>query len=418
MMNRKHIRHELSRHAVRHKRIVLLLCAFTSLSLCGADWLQFRGNDTNGITLDKNLPTALSGETVRWKVELPGRGLAGPIVIGDRVVTTASSGYRQDRLHILCFDQDSGQQLWNRQFWATGRTSCHQKMCVATPTPASDGERIFAFYSSNDLICLDLEGNLLWYRGLGEEFPNASNSLGMSSSPLVVGDVVMVQVESDAEAFAIALDTKTGAERWRMDRPHQANWTSPAVMRGAGADSDLALLQSSAGLDIVDPQTGNVVWSYEDGAATIPSSTPVGRRVYVPSNGLTVLEANENQSAFNLAWNDNKLSPRTSSPLVYEGRVYTVSGSVLKCADAETGKIVWQLRLEGSFSSTPVAGSRHLYLFSEDGFGFVIDPNGRRGEIVSRMDFGDTILCTPAVASDSIYVRSDDHLWKLANAPE
>jgi outer membrane protein assembly factor BamB len=87
---------------------------------------------------------------------------------------------------------------------------CHNKMCVATPTPASDGKRIFAFYSSNDVICLDLAGNLLWYRGLTFDYPNASNSLGMASSPVVVNDTLVVQVESDAEAFAVGLDTQTG----------------------------------------------------------------------------------------------------------------------------------------------------------------------------------------------------------------
>ncbi|MCA9051046.1 MAG: PQQ-binding-like beta-propeller repeat protein, partial [Planctomycetaceae bacterium] len=110
------------------------------------DWRQFRGNLTNSVAEGETLPTDLSGGSIAWQVELPGRGLSGPIVIGSQVILTASSGYAQDRLHILSFDAQTGETQWERQFAATGRTVCHEKMCVATPTPASDGERIFAFY--------------------------------------------------------------------------------------------------------------------------------------------------------------------------------------------------------------------------------------------------------------------------------
>ncbi len=185
--------------------LLLSLLAASTLSVSAADWRPFRGTSTDSVAVGESLPTELSGDVIDWQIELPGRGLSGPIVIGDQVVVTASSGYHDDRLHIISVDAASGEQTWERQFQATGRTVSHPKMCVATPTPASDGERIYAFYSSNDLICTDLEGNLQWYRGLGEEHPNASNSLGMSSSPIVVGSTVIVQVESDAEAFAVGV---------------------------------------------------------------------------------------------------------------------------------------------------------------------------------------------------------------------
>ncbi len=155
----------------------------------------------------------------------------------------------QDRLHVLSFDAATGQLQWERQFQATGRTGCHEKMCVATPTPASDGERIFAFYSSNDLICTDLAGNLQWYRGLGAEFPNASNSLGMSSSPIVIGSTVIAQVESDAEAFAIGVDTISGETKWKIDRPRKANWTSPTIMPGTERASHCSLAAIVGGAD-------------------------------------------------------------------------------------------------------------------------------------------------------------------------
>jgi outer membrane protein assembly factor BamB len=121
-----------------HRGIALILGFVAAFALTGADWPQFRGADSSGVSADKNVPTSI-GENIAWSAELPGRGLSGPIVVGGRVFLTASSGYQQDRLHILCFDAITGKRLWERQFWATGRTLCHPKMCNATPTPASDG---------------------------------------------------------------------------------------------------------------------------------------------------------------------------------------------------------------------------------------------------------------------------------------
>lgn len=378
-----------------------------------ADWRQFRGNNADGIAEGK-APVLLKEPA--WTAELPGRGLSGPIVVGNKVVVTASSGYRDDRLHVLCFDAQSGKKLWERQFWATGRTQCHRKMCVATPHPASDGKRIFAFYSSNDLVCLDLDGNLLWYRGLTHDFPNASNSLGMASSPIVLGETLIVQVESDAYSFATGIDVKTGISRWRKTRPQRANWTSPAVLRRGNGRPPLVLLQSSAGLAAVEPHTGKVVWNYGDGASTIPSSVSVGGMVFVPSNGLTALRPVPESSAPEVVWRAGRLSPSVASPLAYEGKVYTVNrAGVLNCADAKTGKLQWQLRLRGPFSSTPLAADGHLYFFNEKGRAMVVKVRGvRRGQIVSQKELGETILCTPAISDGALYVRSDRHLWKFA----
>ena len=217
--------------------------------LCGADWRSFRGNESNGFAADET--QALSIENTAWTVDLTGRGLSSPVIVGDRVFLTASSGYRQDRLQVLCLRESDGGKLWERQFWATGRTQCHEKMCNATPTPASDGERVFAFYSSNDIAALDFDGNLLWYRGLGHDFPNANNSLGMASSPIVVGDTVIVQVETDVESFAAGLDVETGISRWKIERPRSENWTSPGVLRNVEGKGELVLLLGSTGPTVI-----------------------------------------------------------------------------------------------------------------------------------------------------------------------
>lgn len=405
------------------QRLLALLILALSLPALAADWPQFRGPETTNVSDDKNLPTEITEKNISWSADLPGRGLSGPIVVGKRIYLTASSGFAQDRLHVLCFDAANGKQLWERQFWATGRTLSHPKMCNATPTPASDGKRVFAFFSSNDLVCLDLDGNLLWYRGLTHDYANASNSLGMASSPVVVGDTLVVQVENDSESLAVGIDVETGANRWKMDRPILANWTSPTILRGKTRDDDLVILQSGKGLVALRPYTGFEVWRYDEGASTIPSSTVAGGIVYACSKGVTALEPDASGSKPKTIWTTNRLAPGTASPVVSDDCVYALnSGGVLTCADLKTAANKWQLRLQvqqgdkttrGLFSGTPVAANGHLYFFNEDGVALVVK-TGEKGEIVSNYDLKEVILCTPAVAEGALYIRSDKHLWKIA----
>ncbi|MFN0196272.1 MAG: PQQ-binding-like beta-propeller repeat protein [Planctomycetaceae bacterium] len=383
----------------------------------GGDWLQFRGNNTDGTAADEQLPLSwtAAGDNIAWKADLKGRGLSTPIVIGDRVVVTSSSGFHEDRLHVTCFDANNGEQLWERQFWATGRTMCHPKMCNATPTPASDGKRIFAFYSSNDVICLDLDGNLLWFRGLTHDYPNASNSLGMASSPVVIGETLIVQVENDAESFSTGLNVETGEPRWKIERPQIANWASPTILRGETPERDLVLLQSPSDLQAVNPQSGEVVWTYTQGASGIPSSVTGDGVVFVPSNGLTALRTAGDAKEPEIVWQTPKAPPSTASPIYYDGRIYVVTrAGVLLCIDPKTGEELWKMRVTGPFSSTPLAAGGHIYLFNEMGLAYVVKVGDKEGITVSENDLQETILCTPSASNGGLYVRSDKHLWKIA----
>lgn len=402
----------------------ILRCCCVALVLGGgmlsaADWLQFRGNEVNGVAATELLATWSGDQSVEWQAELPGRGLSAPIVIGDRVVVTCSSGYSQDRLHVLCFDMETGTKEWERQFWATGRTGSHPKTCVAAPSPASDGARIFAFYSSNDLACLDLEGNLLWYRGLTYDYPNASNSLGMSSSLLVTGDTVVAMVECDAESFTIGVDAATGETRWRLDRPRKANWTSPALWSPDPDSNPLVLLQSSQGVAAVNPTTGKVVWSYDDGASTIPSLVVAGDTAFVPSHGITAIRAGKTTPEVpEILWQAGSLSPGTASPIVVGDAVYIINrGGVLTCADMADGSRQWQARLKGPFSASPVVVGGKLFVVNEEGLTQVVDLENE-GETISTMELGEGVLGTPAVAGGAIFVRSDGHLWRIAGRDE
>ncbi len=405
------------------KAFFLILSALLLSVSAQADWLNFRGPNASSYAPGATgLPRELNDDTLAWKIPLPGRGLGSAITVGDRVFVTAASGPDQKQLHVLCFDSKTGDPVWERRFWATGRTMSHKKTCVAAPTPASDGERIYAFYSCNDVICLDLEGNLIWMRGLTLDYPNASNSLGMSSSPLVVGNTVVVQVENDSESFAAGLDRITGINKWKLDRPKAANWTSPTVLNVEG--QDIVALQSSKGILGVLPDTGSELFNFAEGASTIPSSTPIGDTLYVPSKGLTAITVKTDGSDPVTNWNESAQRPGTSSPLVIGDKVFVINNAgVLTCANRETGERLWRIRLEradksatpvGAFSGSPVAGADGLvYLFSEAGVGLVIDVSGAEGKIISEVELGETILSTASLDKGAVYIRSDGHLWKF-----
>jgi len=383
-------------------------------SIAHADWLNFRGPNGSGYAPElAGLPTELSAETKAWEVSLPGRGLGSPIVVGDKVFVTAASGPDQKQLHVLCFSADSGKPLWERKFWATGRTMTNNKTNVAAPTPASDGEHIYALFSSNDLICLDLDGNLRWMRGLTLDYPNASNSLGLASSPIVAGDTIIAQIENDSESFAAGFDLLTGENKWKIDRPKAANWTSPTIL-GNGNDAIIAL-QSSKGILGVVPATGSTLFQIEGGASTIPSSSAAGDLLFIPSNGLTVYRADSSGDEPEKLWNESTQRPGTGSPLVIGDKVYIINNAaVLTCSDTKTGERLWRTRVKGPISSSAVsADEKFLYVFSENGIGQVVDLSGEEGKVVSEFELGETILGTPALDNGALFVRSDGHLWKF-----
>ncbi len=397
-------------------RTLLLTLALIPLALpARADWLNFRGPNGSGHAPDITTTVGeLSDQTLAWKVALPGRGLGSPIIVGDKIIVTAASGPEQQQLHILCFSAKDGSPVWERRFWATGRTMSHSKTNVAAPTPASDGERIYALYSSNDLICVDLDGNLVWMRGLTLDYPNASNSLGMASSPIVVGDTLVAQIENDSESFAAGFDLLTGVNKWKLDRPKSANWTSPTILNKDG--ESIVALQSSDGILGLVPATGSSIFTVAGGASTIPSAAASGSELYIPSNGVTVVALGATGEEPKKVWNQTNQRPGTASLLVAGEKLYLINNAgVLTCAKKESGEVLWEVRLKGPFSGSPVAGGDgKLYIFSEQGVGQVVDPSGEKGVVSSEVELGETILCTPALDGKALYIRSDGHLWKFA----
>ncbi len=380
------------------------------------DWPQFRGPYVGGASNKASLPGKFdgeSGENIAWKVSIPGRSVGGAIVVGDQVITTTSDGLEQRRIRLLSYDATSGKPRWEQQLVARGRPYCHPTSANAAPTPASDGKHVVAFFSSNDIACTDLQGNLLWYRSLASDFPKAGNDVGMSASPTIVDGVVVVQVECQGDSFALGMNVSDGTTVWKKERPRKANWASPTSV-ALPSGKNAVVMQSSENLVAVNPADGKELWKIDMGCSTTPSSTVSNGRLIVPSGGLTALDLSSAGAPSKL-WFENKLNSTACSPLVDNDKVYVVNRTILVCGDLFTGKVLWQLRIPDANQiwSSPVIANKRLYLFSMDGSCAVVSLDGEEGKIESVNKLGDEVLGSPAIAGNAMFVRGAQNLWKI-----
>ena len=395
-----------------------MVFAACTVPLFAADWPAFRGPSHSGQASDAVIPKQ---PKTTWSAKLPGRGLSSPIIVGDKVFVTAAEGAEQEKLQVLCFQKKDGAPLWTRQLIATGRTMTHAKTCVAASTPCSDGRNVYALWSSNDLAAFDLEGNLVWLRGLTADYANASNSLGMASSPVVVGKTLIVVIENDSESYSLGIDTATGRNVWKLERPRSANWTSPVPLPARDDSPAGVLLQSSKGVVAVEAATGKTLWEFGPSASSMSSSVVEGGVAYVPAAGITALSVPAPGKEPVSVWNARQINPSTISPLLLKSRLFSVNNAgILTMADASTGDIKWKLRLTGPFSGSPVGAGDRVALVSEKALVQVVDINAPEGAVIGQLQLPlneqtkELTLCTPALSGSQLFVRTDSTLWCLA----
>jgi outer membrane protein assembly factor BamB len=405
-------------------------CFFSFCCLClggefhflsAGDWPQFRGPGGSSVSEETRLPIRWSQtENMRWKVDLPGRGVSSPVIAGGKVYITACTGFQQTRLHVLCYQAATGKKLWERQFWATASTMCNDKTCMAAPTPVTDGERVYALFACGDLAAFDSNGDLLWYRSLGRDYPALGNNVGMAASPVLCKGVLILPMVNPGDSFIAGLDKHSGRNMWKSEQSRDLNWVTPLVIKDNSTSE--VLFQSTNGLTACDPQTGRARWSFtEQKLSGVPSPVRGNDLLFVAAGGVIALRpGSENQSA-SLAWQSGKLASGYSSALFYEGRVYAVNtAGVLNCADAVNGKSLWQERLKGKtnqYWASPVVGDGKLYAVDEGGTTNVIQI-GPQPVVLATNPLDETILATPAISGGAIYLRSDQHLYCIAEKRE
>jgi outer membrane protein assembly factor BamB len=404
---------------MKYTLTLTILAALSAASGSRAeDWTGFRGPGGKAVSAEKNLPDKWSQtEGLRWAVDLPGRGLSCPVVAGGKVFVTACTGYRETRLHVLCFDEATGKKLWERQFNATGNTGCHPKTNMAAPTPVTDGKNVYALFATADLAAYDADGNLLWMRSLVGDYPNLANQVGMASSPTLTGDVLLLAMENVGDSFRAGIDKKTGQNVWKIDQPRDINWVTPFLF-GEGKDQ-VAVFYTMKEITAYDPATGRMRWTLPvEKTSSMVSPTTGSGLLFVPGQELLALKPGPDNTSPQVVWKSTRLQSTYASPVFHEGRLYALTNVGVRAVNAQTGEAIkteksgeeWFQRVNGPFAASPVLADGKLYIVNEKGTTTVIKL-GPSPEVIATNELNDTILATPTVANGAIYLRSDKKLY-------
>ncbi len=403
---------------MNHILIFGLLVLPMDVATCqGDEFLQFRGADGRNVISTGQAPTEWSADkNLAWKVKLPGRAVNGVIVVGGQVIATSSSGHLNDRLHICSLDEQSGEVKWMRTVYSTGRAFCHPLSSMAAPTPASDGEAIFALFSTNDLVCLDLHGNLKWIRSLGMDFPGAFDDRGLASSPMVIDGTVVIQVACQGDSFVLGVDAATGQDKWKQELSRTTAWSSPTPFRVDGRS--FVLVHSASDFQAIDAVTGEAKWMVEARGALIPSPAVQDKSVFLASAGLTRIDLDADASTPAKVWTKQKLSTGSASPIVSGSHLYVIhSNNILTCGDTDEGEVLWQARLKGTkIWATPLMIGKYVYVVNDAGLTQVVDVSRPEGVVVSENDLAEEMLGSPAYANGALYLRGVTHVFKVAEA--
>ena len=313
------------------------------------------------------------------------------------------------RLHVLCFDEVTGKKLWERQFVSTGNTNCHPKSCMAAPTPVTDGKVVFALFATGDLAAIERDGSLLWYRSLETDYPGIANQVGMAASPLLYDGTLIVPMDNSGDSFLAGLDARTGKNRWKVERVRDINWMTPVLHVQGGKTS--VLFQTERAVTAYDPRTGKERWTAPtEKGSTIPSPVVGDDMVFAPGSPLVALKPGADGTTPQVVWSSNKLSSGFASPLLYGDRLYALTRTGVNCVRAKDGELLWQERIKGPFSASPVVADGKMYIVTEDGFVTVLKL-GNKPEVLAVNEMDDVILATPAIANGCLYLRSDKYLY-------
>jgi outer membrane protein assembly factor BamB len=428
---------------------LLLALAILSTALHAQEWPSFRGPSGSGVAADARPPLTWNTTTsanVAWRTAVPGLGHSSPIVWGDRIfMTTAVSDAAASqsvtlgdsevagidpandivphRWQVMAFDRASGKLLWTRvAHQGVPRVKRHVKASHASATPATDGKVLIAMLGSEGLFAFDVAGTQLWRKDLGVLSvglaDDPSYEWGPASSPIIHGNVVVVQNDRYKDSYLIAFDLRTGKELWRSGRSERPSWTTPLVHSHAGAET--VVVNSPLFIRGHDFRTGRERWRVEDPDGQVKVSTPVaaGELAIVtggyPAGGRPIRAIRVADGS--VAWQQERGSPYTSTPLVYDGLLYIVTDNgILSAYQIADGTRVYQQRLSpgaGGFSASPIAAAGRIYLTSEDGQIFVVRA-GRTFELLASNDMNEVCMATPALSGDLLLVRSKTHLYGL-----
>ena len=402
------------------------------------NWPQWRGPLGTGAAPSSNPPTTWSEtENIRWKVPIPGQGHASPIAWGDRVfvltaIQTDQSLPQEEsdspaniyKFDIIALDRQSGNILWQRTARAEPpHEGTHQDGSWAPASPATDGERVFAHFGSRGLYCYDMEGELLWSTDLGDMATR--HSFGEGASPALHGDSIVINWDHEGESFIVALDKRTGQERWRVARDERTTWGTPLIVKHA--DRTQVIVNATNRIRSYDLADGAPIWECSGMTVNpIPTPVTVNGVVYVMSgfrgNALLAIRLagaeGDITDSESVVWSYDRDTPYVPSPLLYDGMLYFLKGNngVLSGLNLATGdKHFGPQRLEGieGIYASPVGAQDRVYITGRNGTTLVLK-SGPEYEILHRNALDDRFNASPAIAGDELFLRGEQALYCIA----
>lgn len=373
-----------------------------------ADWARFRGPNGTGISTS-DAPTEFGAEkNLKWKMELPGRGVSSPIVVGDKVFVTCYSGYGPDggeienlKRHLVCVDRLSGKSLWTKTVNATLPEDEWRGMGIpthgyASHTPASDGTHVFAFFGKSGVFAYDLDGNEAWNQSVGKGPSN--KGFGSAASPIVTDEHVIVNA-SDESLSIVWLDKKTGKELYRAQADGLGDcYTTPVLVKN-GQEIAISVIGEVWGLN---NKNGKLAW-YANGVNSRNAQVSLVAAddiVYATGEEAYAIRVGgkDDVSKSNTVW-EGRIRPRYATPVVVAGRLYSISSSVVECVDIKTGERVFQGRLTNAAGAAPVEEQR--------GGGPGGGRGGPGGGFGGRGGPGGDDYASPVVAGGKIYFTTN-----------
>jgi outer membrane protein assembly factor BamB len=413
-------------------------------------WPSFRGPHASGVADGQQLPDRWdpkTGEHILWRTPIPGLAHSSPIVWGDRVFVTtaisadasatfkpglygdgdASADRSRQRFVLYAIDTRSGRILWERTA-AEGepRNKRHIKNTYASATPVTDGRLVVAWFGSEGVHAYDVNGAFRWKVDLGRVDMGAYNiptfEWGPASSPIIWEDLVILQCDTQADSFLLALDAETGRTAWKTDRDELPSWGTPTVIDTPnGAE---LVTNASNFIRGYDPRTGEERWRLgrsskitaptpiaAGGLAIVASGRAPERPIYAVrpgARGDITPAAGETVSA-GVAWSRTGRGSYMPTPLAYQGLLYVLANNgVFDAYDLATGTEIYRERaphLGSGFSASPVAADGRIYLSGEDG-DIVVLAAGREFRHIGTNSMGELLMATPALSNGVLFVRS------------
>jgi outer membrane protein assembly factor BamB len=416
----------------------ILLWALPAPPMVADNWPQWRGPESDGTSSESGLPLDWGTDrNIAWRLPLPERGAATPIVWGERIFLTVGEDPRQSNaLWLWSIDRASGEVQWKGALG--GGNEQKHKQFLSSPSPVTDGESVWALTGTGILKAFTFDGRQKWARDLQSEYGPFGLQWGYASSPLLYGDSLYVQVlhgmNTDDPSYLLRVDKESGKTLWKVERPTAAAhespdaYTTPQVYELAGGtegSSDSRAVIVISGGDVLtghDAATGSELWRVgglnpgRSGSQRLVASPIVNAEmIYAFGKRSPILAFRPGaDGAPTLAW-QSKDGTDVPTPVTDGRLLYVVNDKgIMWCRDALTGDLVWgpeRLTVE-TYSASPVLADGKVYATSEGGVTTVVKAS-REFEVLARNELEGFTLASPAISDGQIFLRTAEYLYAI-----